>query len=184
MIDGMFGIMARINEIKSRFGILPQSQKAKTPGELGFNSMVQEYSADKNIPLLHSDRPVSQDEIENIISFHAERKGVSSDLVKAVVKSGSDYNAEAVSPDGALGLMQLMPSIADSLGITDPFNPEENVKGGINLLSDLIENNKGDYKKALEAYVSAGRGENISSGNAENGEYAKRVIDFYISDEN
>lgn len=184
MIDGMIGIMARINEIRSRFGILPPAKKTDNPAESGFNSMVQESFADKSMPLLHNDRPVSKDEIENIISFYSEKKGVSSGLVKALIKTGSDYNNEAVSPDGALGLMQLMPSIADGLGITDPFNPVENVKGGIDLLSDLLENNRGDYRKALEAYRSAGRGDEASGLKDKSGDYAKRVIDFYVSDEN
>jgi len=182
MIDGMFSIMARINDIRSRFGIVPPSAKDKSQAEPGFSRMVDQSNRDKNIPLLHSDRPVSKGEIEDIISFYSGEKGVSPDLVKALVKSGSDYNNEAVSPDGALGLMQLMPSIADRLGITDPFNPEENVKGGINLLSDLLESNKGDYIKALEAYRSAGN-DNDSAVKSKSGEYAKKVIDFYISDD-
>lgn len=183
MIDGMFSIMARITDIRSRFGMNPSSAKDKLVPESGFSRMVEESSQDKNIPLLHSDRPVSRDEIEDIISFYSDREGLSPDLVKALVKSGSDYNNEAVSADGALGLMQLMPSIADRLGITDPFNPEENVKGGINLLSDLLESNKGDYIKALEAYGSAGKGDEDPAIRNKSGEYAKKVIDFYVSDD-
>ena len=182
MIDGMFSIMARIADIRSRFGIVSSSAKDKSAAESDFNRMVDKFSPDKNIPLLHSDRPVSKGEIEDIISFYSGKKGVSPDLVKALIKSGSDYNNEAVSADGALGLMQLMPSIADRLGITDPFNPEENVKGGINLLSDLLESNKGDYIKALEAYRSAGKDEDPAIRN-KSGEYAKKVIDFYVSDD-
>lgn len=186
MLNSMFDIMARINELKSRFGInkalKPDNALPNVNHVSSFDKILNESSSDKSSPLFHSDRLVSQEEIEKIISFYSQKKGVSPDLVKALVKAGSNYNSEAVSPDGALGLMQLNPATADKLGITDPFNPDENVKGGITLLSELLSNYSGDYRMALEAYGSAGmgKGENDSDLNKTN--YSKKIIDFYIKD--
>lgn len=184
MLNSMFDIMARINELKSRFGIDKVLKSDKAVAEVSFDKMLNEASSDKSTPLFHSDRPVSKEEIEKIISFYSQKKGVSPDLVKALVKAGSNYNSEAVSPDGALGLMQLRPATADKLGITDPFNPDENVKGGISLLSDLLANYSGDYKMALEAYNAAGRNKEGNDLDPVTGktDYSKRVIDLYIKD--
>jgi soluble lytic murein transglycosylase-like protein len=187
MINSMFDVMARINELKSRFGLTGNSKdnslKNASSGN-SFSGTLNEVSGDPAKPLFHHDRAVSKDEIEKIISFHSEKKGVSSDLVNALVKAGSGYNSEAVSPDGAIGLMQLRPATFDKLGITDPFNPEENVEGGVTLLSDLLKSYSGDYRKALEAYTAAGRNQSTEgiNGDHKNSDYAKRIIDYYVKD--
>ena len=187
MLNSMFDIMARINELKSRFGLTGNSKDNSLKNASSGNSFagaLNEVSGDPGKPLLHPDKAVSKDEIEKIISFYSEKKGVSPDLVKALVKAGSDYNSEAVSPDGALGLMQLRPATFDKLGITDPFNPDENVEGGVTLLSDLLKSYSGDYRKALEAYSAAGKSQTREGGSGfdKNGEYAERIIDFYVKD--
>jgi len=94
-------------------------------------------------------------EIEEVIREQAARHGVSERLVKAVVQAESGGNPRAVSPAGAVGLMQLMPGTAKTLGV-DPYNPEQNVDGGIRYLKDMARQ-FGSLDDVLAAY-NAGPG--------------------------
>lgn len=73
-------------------------------------------------------------------------------LVRAVVRAESDYDPRAVSSAGALGLMQLMPGTAQDLAVANPFDPEENVRGGVQYLRYLLDRFNGDTALALAAY--------------------------------
>jgi soluble lytic murein transglycosylase-like protein len=66
-----------------------------------------------------------------IADRHAADHAVSPALVRAVIQAESAWNVRAVSPKGALGLMQLMPATATDLGVTNPFDPEQNIRGGV-----------------------------------------------------
>jgi soluble lytic murein transglycosylase-like protein len=74
------------------------------------------------------------------------------DLVNSVIHAESGFNTRAVSPKGARGLMQLMPSTASQLGVRDAFDPETNVEGGSRYLRELLERYNFDLVKALAAY--------------------------------
>ncbi len=87
----------------------------------------------------------------------AERYRVNYALVKAVIKTESNFNPQAVSPAGARGLMQLMPATADALGIDDSFHPEENIHGGVRHLRYLLDLFNGDLRLALAAYNAGER---------------------------
>jgi soluble lytic murein transglycosylase-like protein len=73
-------------------------------------------------------------------------------LVRAVIKAESNGNPRAVSRSGAQGLMQLMPATARSLGVKNPFNPRENINGGVKLLRQLMNRYQGNLDKVLAAY--------------------------------
>lgn len=73
-------------------------------------------------------------------------------LIRAVVKAESDYDPGAVSSAGALGLMQLMPGTAEDLEVRNPFNPEENVRGGVQHLRYLLDRFQGNTILAVAAY--------------------------------
>lgn len=87
----------------------------------------------------------------------AKRYGVSESLLKAIAKAESNFNAKDVSSAGAIGVMQLMPSTAKSLGVKDPYDPEENIMGGAKCIKQKLKEFNGNVRLALAAY-NAGSG--------------------------
>ncbi len=124
----------------------------------------------------------SQDEIDASIVMAAARHNVDPNLVRAVVKVESNFNSNAVSRKGAMGLMQLMPSTARSLKVNNPFDPEQNVDAGVRHLKQLLENYGGDVKLTLAAY-NAGSGAVARSAGvphfAETQNYVRRITNLY-----
>jgi soluble lytic murein transglycosylase-like protein len=95
---------------------------------------------------------VNPAEYEPIINSCALQYGVDRSLVKAVIHAESAYDPNAVSPKGATGLMQLMPKTAESLKVSNSFDPKENIRGGVRYLRFLLDTFKGDVTLALAAY--------------------------------
>lgn len=87
----------------------------------------------------------------------AKKYNVSESLLKAIAKAESNFNAKDVSSTGAMGVMQLMPATAQSLGVKDPYDPEQNIMGGAKCISQKLKEFNGDVKLALAAY-NAGSG--------------------------
>ena len=94
---------------------------------------------------------------DDVIVEHAKLNGVRSDLVRAVVQVESAFNPQAVSPKGAMGLMQLMPATAKEYGVVNPFNPIENIRAGVAYLRKLLDRFSNNEQLALAAY-NAGPG--------------------------
>ncbi len=95
--------------------------------------------------------------IEDLLDRAARRHGVDRALVHAVARAESNFDPWAVSSAGALGVMQLMPGTAAELGVADPFRVEQNIEGGVNYLSRMLERFSGDVRRAVAAY-NAGPG--------------------------
>lgn len=87
-----------------------------------------------------------------IILQEADRHEIDPALVKAIIMAESGYNPNAISEKGAKGLMQLMPSTAQALGVEDVFNPQQNISGGVRYFKKLVNRFDGDIKLALAAY--------------------------------
>ncbi len=95
--------------------------------------------------------------IDGLIQKYAAQHGLEPALVKAVIKTESDGNPRCVSRAGAMGLMQLMPANVKEAGISDPFDPEQNISAGTKQLADLLGQYHGDLDLALAGY-NAGPG--------------------------
>lgn len=87
-----------------------------------------------------------------IILEAADQYQIEAALIKAIIMAESGYNPWAISEKGAIGLMQLMPRTAESLGVEDIFDPEHNINAGVKYYKQLLEKFKGDVKLALAAY--------------------------------
>lgn len=92
------------------------------------------------------------DEYDGLIAVHAADNGVRPELVRAVIQTESAFNPFARSVKGALGLMQLMPQTASELGVLNPFDPAENIRGGVQYLRRLLDRYGNNEELALAAY--------------------------------
>ena len=96
-------------------------------------------------------------DIDKIIETFADKYNVDGDFIKAIIKQESGFNPKATSKKGAMGLMQLMPKTAESLGISDAYNPWENVEGGVKYIKGFLDKYNNNHELALAAY-NAGPG--------------------------
>jgi len=112
----------------------------------------------------------------------AERYGVPIKLVSAVIRAESGFNPRAVSPKGARGLMQLMPTTAATLGVRNSFDPRENIEGGVRHLRGLIDRFPNNLPLALAAYNAGEKAVQQYRGippYPETQDYVTKVLYFY-----
>jgi hypothetical protein len=125
---------------------------------------------------------VLQRDYSGYVHKAATKYDLEPELIKAVIKTESNGNHKAVSRKGAMGLMQLMPSTANDMNVSNPFNPEENIEGGARYLKHLLERFGGNLTLALAAYNS-GPGTVEKYGSVppilETREYVKKVFTLY-----
>jgi len=123
--------------------------------------------------------PVPPDQIDSLVSQNAATWQVDPSLVKAIIANESGFNANATSKVGAQGLMQLMPSTAQSVGVRNSYDPAQNVAGGTRYLKGLLDRFNGDVRLAVAAY-NAGPGAVEKYGDvppyAETQNYVQRVL--------
>lgn len=110
------------------------------------------------------------------------RHQVDPPLIKAIIRAESDFDSRAVSPKGALGLMQLMPDTARELHVANPFNPKENIDGGTRYLRQILDSFNGNLTLSLAAY-NAGPGLVARTGRVpdipETQQYVVKVLKQY-----
>jgi hypothetical protein len=137
---------------------------------------------DGNSRFLRGNRIFTEQEIDAAIVQAASRHNVDANLVRSVVKVESNYNPNAVSRKGAMGLMQLMPGTARSLNVTNPFDPTQNVDAGVRHLKRLLESYGGNVQLSLAAYNAGSAAVARSAGVprfAETRNYVRRITNLY-----
>ncbi|MBI3593126.1 MAG: lytic transglycosylase domain-containing protein [Nitrospirae bacterium] len=128
---------------------------------------------------------VNREVFHNVAEEKAKQHNIDPRLVKAVIRAESNWNPDAVSPKGALGLMQLMPATASVMGVGNPFDPAENIDGGIRYLKYLLEKFNGNLTLALAAYNAGPRmveKNGVVPSIPETVAYVKRVMAYYTGD--
>ncbi len=103
-------------------------------------------------PSVNFNKRATREEIMSMIDETSEKYGVDSKLIKALVQQESGFNPTAKSKVGALGLMQLMPSTAKGLGVTDPLDAKQNIEGGVKYFKSMLDRFHGNTILALAAY--------------------------------
>ena len=172
-ITGLEITLQRINNIEKQFQALANEGKAP---DKDFQSILDSS--------MHANRgdDVSKEEINQLIEAYSQKNGLDSDFVRAVVKQESGFNENATSKCGAAGLMQLMPGTAKGLGVTDPYDAEQNVKGGTKMLANLLKTYGGNKELALAAYNAGGGAVKKYGGippYQETQNYVKNVLSIY-----
>ena len=125
--------------------------------------------------------------IHQSIRTAAQKYNLSEELIRSVIQAESNFRPDAVSPAGAQGLMQLMPATARELGVTDPFDVEQNIDGGARYLKKMVDRFNGDIKLALAAYNAGPGTVERYNGNVpypETQRYIQRVLSGMMKMEN
>jgi len=149
------------------------------------SAILQKRSALRTEPIFVNaarNQNFSQAEIDAAVERAATRHNVDPNLVRAVIKVESNFNPNAVSRKGAMGLMQLMPQTARELNLTNPFDPEQNVDAGVRHLKQLMESFGGDVRLSLAAYNAGAGAVQRSAGIphfAETRDYVRRITALY-----
>ena len=133
-------------------------------------------------PELPAAQQANREKIEDMIREVSDRYRVDPALVRAVIQTESNWNTSAVSRKGARGLMQLVPGTAQQMGVSNAFDPKQNLDGGVRYLHTLLERYNGDLDKALAAY-NAGPGAVDRAGGIpayrETRNYVQKVTNSY-----
>ena len=140
-------VLQRIEAIQARLGESATPESAQT-----FQSLLATQTA-----ATRAAATPDSTAFDPLIERIAGEQSLSPALLRAVIKAESNFHPEVVSPKGAMGLMQLMPATAASLGVSNPFDPAQNIDGGARYLRQLLDQFGGDQRQALAAY-NAGPG--------------------------
>jgi soluble lytic murein transglycosylase len=144
------------------------------------NPRYKRLRGERTLARLKPTLPASQ--LNETILLNSHKHSLSPALVHAVIRAESAYDSNAVSSKGAMGLMQLMPGTASLLKVSNPFDPEENISGGVRYLRHLLDRFGGNLELALAAY-NAGESRVLRDNQipriSETQQYVRKVIRFY-----
>ena len=120
--------------------------------------------------------------LEEYFKEASETYGVDINLLKAIARQESNFNPSATSSAGAMGVMQLMPSTAKGLGVTNAYDAQQNIMGGAKLMAQNLKKYNGDVSLALAAYNAGGGNVDKYGGIPpfkETQNYVKKVLGYY-----
>ncbi|MBP7254388.1 MAG: lytic transglycosylase domain-containing protein [Negativicutes bacterium] len=179
-ISGIAGVMKRISQIENMMSVNHSELRGLNFQKVLDNEQQKIKNTDSGI---NSNTKVDGDfSFENIINASAQKYGVDKNLIKAVANVESNFNPNAVSEAGAVGIMQLMPDTAKALGVANSYNPQENIDGGTKYLKELLNTFNGDVKKAVAAYNAGPQAVKAYNGvppYKETENYVQKVLDIY-----
>jgi soluble lytic murein transglycosylase-like protein len=180
---GPQGIERRIEEIRQRVAdVLGANEDGTTEFSGALQGAIESGEVRPWNPFGSGASVSSNSELAPLARQAAERAGVDPNLFDALVTAESGYDPNARSRAGAMGLSQLMPGTARELGVSDPFDPAQNLRGGATYLSQMLQRFQGDPRLALAAY-NAGPGAVQKFGGippyAETRKYVERVMSLY-----
>ena len=158
---------------QSQFGSLLTPATTEVQGQITAQPELREYAK------------VTKPQLLSMISKISNKHGVDEKLVKALIKQESGFNPNAKSHCGAMGLMQLMPGTAKTLGVKNAFNPVQNVDGGVRHLKWLLSKYNGNVILALAAYNAGSGAVDKYSGvppYKETQNYVKSILKNYLSE--
>ena len=202
-LTGVRQVQARIAQLQEQFGMpgnLPgtgfsqklekemqkslgvtEAQKTSEPAVQENNQPLPAVQKVDNAKMVLADMPLADQNLSTLIEAAARKYKVDPKLVAAVAEVESNGNQDAVSSVGAIGVMQLMPDTAASLGV-DPYNKQQNIEGGAKYLRQMLDTFGGDTRKAVAAY-NAGPGAVKDYGGVppykETQNYVNKVLDIY-----
>lgn len=160
-ISGLDITLRRIQQIEQTFSSMASTAAPDTDFQQILDAnmskapqMAQTPFADK---IFSSVQGSKNQDIDGLIETYASKNNMDAAFVKAVIKQESGFQPEVTSHCGAMGLMQLMPATASSMGVKNAFDPEENIMGGTKYLKGLMDRFGGNKELALAAY-NAGPG--------------------------
>lgn len=193
-IEGLNSIIHRIDELNMRFGINTTSYQENVNKNAAAGGVEQEkpQRLENGSFATELDKAMSMEsrgavglnisgDTNSLIKEAAARYQVDPRLVAAVAQTESGGNQEAVSPAGAVGVMQLMPETAAGLGV-NPYDKRQNIEGGAKYLRQMMDTFGGDVQKAVAAYNAGPQAVKEYNGippYRETQDYVNKVLDIY-----